>query len=67
MPECPHCNAHFESWFPLKKHLYEDSLYCVEEEEKLQAQIRARKAYLQQQAELLRRLAEELGTPPVTP
>lgn len=61
MPECPHCNYYFISWLPLKKHLYEDSLYCKEEERKYQARI-----YDRQQS---RRLQHPpfVGSPPVTP
>ena len=59
MPECPHCNAHFESWFPLKQHMYHDSLECKEKERKYQQHI-----YNQQ---LARQNPLYFGSPPVTP
>ena len=60
MPECPHCAAHFMSWFPLKKHMYQEGTPCLDKEKKEQERI-----YLKQQ---LRKAAGVLySSPPVTP
>jgi len=57
MPECPHCAAHFMSWFPLKDHLYKEGSPCLEKEKREQERIR----------ELKKATGVFHRSPPVTP